>query len=50
MKTFKKNVAKVTQIILAAVPQIAKLDWTDTISDLKNLVNGSVMLPNQYSK
>jgi 5'-methylthioadenosine phosphorylase len=50
MKTFKKNVAKVTQLILAAVPQIAKLDWSETIADLKGLVNGSIMLPNQYSK
>ena len=50
MATFKKNVAKVTQLILAVVPRIAKLDWTETITDLKQLVNGSIMLPNQYSK
>lgn len=50
MKTFKKNVAKVTQLILAAVPQIAKLEWSDTINDLKALANGSIMLPNQYGK
>lgn len=50
MATFKKNVAKVTQLILAVVPQIAKMDWSDTINELKSLVNGSIMLPNQYSK
>lgn len=50
MKTFKKNVAKVTQLVLAVVPRIAGLDWTDSISDLKKLCNGSIMLPNQYSK
>ena len=50
MATFKLNVAKVTQLILAVVPKIAQLDWTDTIDDLKKLVNSSIMLPNQYSK
>lgn len=50
MATFKKNVAKVTQLILAVVPKIAGLDWSDTIDELKRLVNGSIMLPNQYSK
>jgi len=50
MATFKKNVAKVTQLVLTVVPRIAKMDWTDTITDLKNLVNGSIMLPNQYNK
>jgi 5'-methylthioadenosine phosphorylase len=33
--TFKKNVSKVTQVLVAAVPQIAKMDWTDTINELK---------------
>lgn len=32
---FKKNVEKVTKIVLAAVPNIAKEDWTDTINELK---------------
>lgn len=50
MATFKVNVAKVTQLILAVVPRIAKLDWTDTVADLRKLVNASIMLPNQYSK
>lgn len=50
MATFKKNVSKVTQLILAVVPKIAQLDWDDSINDLKKLVNGSIMLPNQYGK
>lgn len=50
MATFKKNVEKVTKLILGIVPNISKLDWTDTIADLNAVVNGSIMLPNQYSK
>lgn len=50
MATFKVNVEKVTRLILAVVPKIAQLDWTETIDDLKKLVNSSIMLPNQYSK
>lgn len=50
MATFKKNVEKVTKLVLSVVPNIQKLDWTDTINDLNNIVNGSIMLPNQYSK
>lgn len=42
---FKKNVEKVTSILSGAVPKIAALDWTDTIEELKNTVNGSIMLP-----
>jgi 5'-methylthioadenosine phosphorylase len=33
--TFKKNVSKVTRVLVAAVPQIAKMDWTDSINELK---------------
>lgn len=50
MATFKKNVEKVTKLVLAVVPNIQKIDWTDTINDLNQVVNGSIMLPNQYSK
>lgn len=50
METFKKNVEKVTKLVLAVVPNIQKLDWTDTISELNSVVNSSIMLPNQYSK
>lgn len=50
MATFKKNVSKVTQLILATVPAISKIDWSENITDLKQLVNGSIMLPNQYNK
>jgi 5'-methylthioadenosine phosphorylase len=42
---FKQNVEKVTKILLAAVPNIAKEDWIDTVNDLKNTVNSSVMVP-----
>lgn len=50
MATFKKNVEKVTQLIIGVIPNIAKLDWTDTINDMNSLITGSVMLPDQYSK
>jgi hypothetical protein len=35
LKTFRENLGKVTQILCAAVPIIAKLDWTNTIQELK---------------
>ncbi|KAG5680850.1 hypothetical protein PVAND_010331 [Polypedilum vanderplanki] len=50
MATFKNNVEKVTKLLIALIPNIAKLDWTETINDLNNLVNSSIMLPHQYSK
>jgi 5'-methylthioadenosine phosphorylase len=45
METFKKNVAKVTDLIISTIPKIAALDWTDTIEELRNTVNGAIMLP-----
>lgn len=45
MTTFKKNVTKVTELIVTAIPKIAAIDWTDTFEDMKNVVNGSIMLP-----
>jgi 5'-methylthioadenosine phosphorylase len=50
MATFKKNVEKVTKLIIGVIPNIGKIDWTDTINDLNTLINGSIMLPDQYSK
>lgn len=50
MATFKKNVEKVTKLVSSVIPNIAKIDWTDTINDLNTLINGSIMLPHQYSK
>lgn len=45
LATFKKNVTKVTQLITNVIPKMAALDWTETIEELKNTVNGSIMLP-----
>lgn len=45
LATFKKNVTKVTQLITAAIPKIAEIDWSDTIDELTKTVNGSIMLP-----
>jgi hypothetical protein len=33
MKTLRENGKHAVQLILAAVPLIAQLDWTDTIKD-----------------
>lgn len=35
LATFKKNVVKVTRLITAAVPNIAKEDWTDYSKQLR---------------
>lgn len=35
MKTLSENGIHAVQLILAAVPLIAKVDWTDTFKDLK---------------
>ena len=35
LKTLKENGANATKLILAAVPEIAKQDWTKTQQDLK---------------
>jgi 5'-methylthioadenosine phosphorylase len=50
METFKKNVEKVKILVIACVKAVSQLDWTETIDDLKQVVNSSIMLPNQYSK
>lgn len=42
---FKKNVEKVTKILVETVSNIASMDWTDTITELRNTVNQSIMLP-----
>lgn len=45
LATFKKNVTKVTELITSVIPRMAAMDWSDTIEELKNTVNGSIMLP-----
>ena len=35
MKTLKENGANATKLILAAVPELAKQDWSKTSQDLK---------------
>ncbi|XP_057364936.1 S-methyl-5'-thioadenosine phosphorylase-like [Daphnia carinata] len=43
LTTFRENVGKVTQVLCAAVPIIAKLDWTFTLEELKDNVQQNVM-------
>ncbi|CAL8093600.1 unnamed protein product [Orchesella dallaii] len=43
LQTFRDNATKVTKLFLAAVPKIAKLEWTQEIEELKGMVAGGVM-------
>ncbi|XP_009675318.1 S-methyl-5'-thioadenosine phosphorylase isoform X3 [Struthio camelus] len=45
LKTLKENANKATSILLTAIPQIASMEWTDTLHILKTTVQCSVMLP-----
>lgn len=45
LATFKSNVGKVTQLLVASVAEIAKEDWTETVADLQKLVMDNVMVP-----
>lgn len=40
---FKKNVTKVKDILVGAVENISKNNWTDTINELNDIVGSSVM-------
>ncbi|RZC35929.1 S-methyl-5'-thioadenosine phosphorylase [Asbolus verrucosus] len=44
LATFKKNVTKVTRLITAVVPNIAKENWDETLQELQDVVKSSVML------
>jgi len=44
LKTFRENVSKVTNVLCAAIPLIAKEDWSGTIQNLQKTVKDSVML------
>ncbi|XP_072928747.1 S-methyl-5'-thioadenosine phosphorylase [Hemitrygon akajei] len=45
LKTMKENANKALTIILAAVQQIASMDWCESIKNLKAAQEASVMLP-----
>uniref|UniRef100_A0A8C8VIY3 S-methyl-5'-thioadenosine phosphorylase n=1 Tax=Pelusios castaneus TaxID=367368 RepID=A0A8C8VIY3_9SAUR len=45
LKTLKENANKATSILLTAIPQIGSMDWTETLSNMKCMVQCSVMLP-----
>ncbi|KAG5874051.1 hypothetical protein JTB14_034627 [Gonioctena quinquepunctata] len=45
LKTFKDNVIKVTKLLTSSVPKIAQESWNDTIKELNETVQSSVMLP-----
>lgn len=42
---FKSNVGKVTQLLIQAVVNISKENWTETIDELSKTVVESVMMP-----
>lgn len=35
LETFKKNVSKVTDLIINTIPKIQKTNWEDDVSDLR---------------
>ena len=46
MKTFKTNAANATAIILKAIPQIVKEDWTATLQENKVINNYMMKIAN----
>ncbi|XP_019865610.1 S-methyl-5'-thioadenosine phosphorylase-like [Aethina tumida] len=46
LKMFKQNVAKVIDLICAAVPEIYKQNWDNHITELRDTVEQNVLLPN----
>lgn len=45
LATFKKNVGKVVKLISLVVPKIAEQNWDETIKELQDTVQNSIMLP-----
>ncbi|XP_033870918.1 S-methyl-5'-thioadenosine phosphorylase [Acipenser ruthenus] len=45
LKTMKENANKAASILLTAIPYISKMDWTETVKNMKTVVQCSVMLP-----
>lgn len=45
LKTLKENANKATSILLTAIPQIASMDWEETVHIMKNTVQCAVMFP-----
>ncbi|XP_046662450.1 S-methyl-5'-thioadenosine phosphorylase-like [Homalodisca vitripennis] len=47
LATFKKNVEKITKLFVAVVPKIADRKWDDVIKKNKEIVDTSVMIPQE---
>ncbi|KAM8962015.1 S-methyl-5'-thioadenosine phosphorylase [Pelodytes ibericus] len=45
LKTLKENANKATSILLTAIPQIATMDWSNSLQSMKSTIQLSVMLP-----
>ncbi|XP_038625618.1 S-methyl-5'-thioadenosine phosphorylase [Tachyglossus aculeatus] len=45
MKILKENANKATSLLLTAVPHIGSLEWTETVQNMKNVVQFSVLAP-----
>ncbi|XP_066576441.1 S-methyl-5'-thioadenosine phosphorylase [Amia ocellicauda] len=45
LKTMKENANKAASILLTVIPQISKMDWSQTMKSMKTVVQSSVMLP-----
>ncbi|XP_028911275.1 S-methyl-5'-thioadenosine phosphorylase [Ornithorhynchus anatinus] len=45
MKILKENANKATSLLLIAIPQIGSLEWTETIQNIQNVAQFSVLAP-----
>ncbi|XP_010586200.1 S-methyl-5'-thioadenosine phosphorylase isoform X4 [Loxodonta africana] len=45
LKTLKENANKATSVLLTTIPQIGSMEWSETLHNLKNMAQFSVLLP-----
>uniref|UniRef100_A0A8C9Q2G9 Nucleoside phosphorylase domain-containing protein n=1 Tax=Spermophilus dauricus TaxID=99837 RepID=A0A8C9Q2G9_SPEDA len=45
LKTLKENANKAKSLLLTAIPQIGSMEWSETLHNLKNMAQFSVLLP-----
>nr|XP_044997723.1 S-methyl-5'-thioadenosine phosphorylase isoform X2 [Jaculus jaculus] len=45
LKTLKENANKAKSLLLTTIPQIGSMEWSETLHNLKNMAQYSVLLP-----
>nr|KAF6314992.1 hypothetical protein mMyoMyo1_013422 [Myotis myotis] len=45
LKTLKENANKAKSLLLTTIPQIGSMEWSETLHNLKNMAQFSVLLP-----